>query len=61
VKYRLKIQQLGAGHNRIDCRVLQRNTNTTANLVRLGSHVETGDACDSAGLSKKRDEDANSR
>ena len=44
VKRRLEVEQLTAGHERIDRRVLEGDADATADLGTLGGDVEAGDA-----------------
>jgi hypothetical protein len=61
VQRRLQLDQLGAGHQRVERRLLQRDADPAAHLRRFGCDVVAGDAGVAAGRAQQRHEHPHGR
>jgi hypothetical protein len=58
VQGRLQLDELAAGHERVERRLLQRDADPAADLRGLRLDVEARDGCTAAGRAQERDQDA---
>ena len=61
VEHGLQVQQLVAGHQRIDGRILQGDADVAAHIVGLRDDVETGDLCRAGRRPQQRRQHADDR
>ena len=54
VQGRLELEQLAAGHQRVERRLLERHTDLATHRAGFSDHVMTGDPCLSAGWGEER-------